>query len=151
MNINLGSQTNMLFANCTKPRQANDRFESVNKVQDKMLLSEEMQFKTRDSLKESVSSVDIYKRMNQMADLTKEAGEISSDKEESQKTNSTIVVNPDGSRALVVTTKIGSMETTMSIEISKPTDLQNSKGETQEENVSNMAQDLETVEGGSAD
>ena len=40
--------------------------------------------------------------------------------EEDEKTNSEIVVKPDGSRVLVITTSIGGMKTTMSLEISKP-------------------------------
>ena len=38
-------------------------------------------------------------------------------------------MTPDGSRVLVVTTTIGDMETTMSLEISKPTDMPNGTSE----------------------
>jgi hypothetical protein len=37
-------------------------------------------------------------------------------------TNTNIIVKPDGSRVLVVTMNVGGMETTMSLEISKPTE-----------------------------
>lgn len=39
-----------------------------------------------------------------------------------------IIVKPDGSRVLVVTMRIGGMETTMSVKISEPTDMQNDSG-----------------------
>ncbi|AOT72297.1 hypothetical protein [Geosporobacter ferrireducens] len=40
-------------------------------------------------------------------------------------TSTNIIVKPDGSRVLVVTMNIGGMETTMSMEISKPTEFPN--------------------------
>lgn len=43
-------------------------------------------------------------------------------------TTSDIVVKPDGSRVLVMTVNIGGMKTTVSLEISKPTDLPNGRG-----------------------
>lgn len=52
---------------------------------------------------------------------TSESGRV---KKESE-TKSDIIVKPDGSRVLLVTMNIGSMETTMSLEISKPTMLPN--------------------------
>lgn len=58
------------------------------------------------------------------------------DKEETvSKTN--IIVKPDGSRILLVTMNFGGMETTMSIEISKPTEIQNNISK-QESDQSNM-------------
>ena len=41
------------------------------------------------------------------------------------KTDTEIIVKPDGSRVLVVTMNFGGIETTMSLEISKPTAIQN--------------------------
>ena len=55
------------------------------------------------------------------------------DKTES-KTESDIVVKADGSRVLMITTTIGGMETTMSLEISKPTDLVNDERNVTEKN-----------------
>lgn len=43
------------------------------------------------------------------------------DKDQESETRTDIIVKPDGSRVLVVTMKIGGMETTMSLELSKPT------------------------------
>lgn len=48
-------------------------------------------------------------------------------------TNSNIIVKPDGSRVLVITTSVGGMETQMSLEISKPTDLPNGSVNTESE------------------
>lgn len=42
-----------------------------------------------------------------------------------QETKTDIIVKADGSRVLVVTMNVGGMETSMSLEISKPTDMQN--------------------------
>lgn len=50
-------------------------------------------------------------------------GNVSDEKETENKTD--IIVKPDGSRVLVVTMSVGGMETTMSIEISKPTNMRN--------------------------
>lgn len=46
-------------------------------------------------------------------------------KTEENKTTREIIVKPDGSRVLVITKIVGGMETTMSIEISKPTEYYN--------------------------
>lgn len=63
-------------------------------------------------------------------------------KEEESGTSSNIVVNPDGSKVLVVTMKIGGMESTMSIKISEPTDFA-SKGEYEQSELQNE----ETING----
>lgn len=49
-----------------------------------------------------------------------------------QKSETEIIVRPDGSRVLVMTMNVGGMKTTMSLEISKPTKLpyENSKQDT---------------------
>lgn len=56
----------------------------------------------------------------------------SADSQES-KSKTEIIVKPDGSRVLVMTMNIGEMETTMSLEISKPTNAlnENSKQDTE--------------------
>lgn len=50
-----------------------------------------------------------------------------------------IIVKPDGSRVLVVTMNMGGMETTMSLEISKPTIMQNDNSEQNNTTNENMA------------
>lgn len=42
-----------------------------------------------------------------------------------KESKASIIVKPDGSKVLLVTTGFGGMETTMSIEISKPAEMQN--------------------------
>lgn len=51
------------------------------------------------------------------------------------KTETNIVVKPDGSRVLMVTMSVGGMETTMSLEISKPTDMENNSRGLEAENL----------------
>ncbi len=55
------------------------------------------------------------------------------DRQES-KTKTDIIVRPDGSRVLVMTMSIGGMETTMSLEISKPTEAPNENSKQDTEN-----------------
>lgn len=52
---------------------------------------------------------------------------------EETKSKTNIIVKPDGSRVLLITMSFGGMETTMSIEISKPTEMQNSSEQEGEE------------------
>ncbi|MEH2941650.1 hypothetical protein VSQ32_01985 [Lachnospiraceae bacterium KK002] len=88
---------------------------------------------------------DIYNRGNQKnRDITESRKKFSLEKPEEQRerekksiseenitseTDTDIIVKPDGSRVLVVTVHTGGMETTMSLEISKPTDLPNESRE----------------------
>lgn len=65
---------------------------------------------------------------------------------EKAKTESDIIVKPDGSRVLVVTTRVGGMETTMSLEISKPTDMPNGIGQDEEDGSAQMP-DMQAFEG----
>lgn len=45
--------------------------------------------------------------------------------ETESETETQVIVRPDGSRALLMTMSVGGMKTTMSLELSKPTDMQN--------------------------
>lgn len=67
------------------------------------------------------------------------------DRQES-KTKTDIIVRPDGSRVLVMTMSIGGMETTMSLEISKPTEApnENSKQDT-DNNIPSADAEMDTV------
>ena len=49
-------------------------------------------------------------------------------------TTTEIIVKPDGSRVLMMTMSIGGMETTMSLEISKPTEAPNENSEQDADN-----------------
>lgn len=63
--------------------------------------------------------------------------------EQESETKSNIITNPDGSRVLMITMKIGGMETTMNIEISKPTEFQNDNGNETEQGIPEQASDLQ--------
>lgn len=65
--------------------------------------------------------------------------------EKETETKSDIIVKPDGSRVLVVTMNIGGMETTMSLEISKPTDMPNDNSKQDNENSSIPDTQADTV------
>ncbi len=57
--------------------------------------------------------------------LSEENDKTADSQDEESKTHSDIVVNADGSRVLVITMKFGGVETQMSIELSKPTEMDN--------------------------
>lgn len=64
--------------------------------------------------------------LSECAKYEKTLEEYSASKESHEsETNTIIIVKPDGSRVLVVTMNVGGMETTMSLEISKPTEFAN--------------------------
>ena len=62
------------------------------------------------------------------------------DKQESE-SKTEIIVKPDGSRVLVMTMSIGGMETTMSLEISKPTEAPNENSEHDTNNTATAEND----------
>lgn len=64
---------------------------------------------------------------------TQESEEKKEEKKEEPKTDTDIIVKPDGSRVLLVTTRVCGMQTTMSLEISKPTAMYNNISEEEEE------------------
>ena len=67
------------------------------------------------------------------------------DSQESE-TKTEIIVKPDGSRVLVMTTSVGGMETTMSLEISKPTKALNESSKQDIENrISNTDPEMNMV------
>lgn len=72
-------------------------------------------------LDNDMAPFDYFGRSNKGNSVRESNKEINrTDREEKTETN--IIVKPDGSRVLVVTMSIGGMETTMSLEISKPTE-----------------------------
>lgn len=58
-------------------------------------------------------------------ELEEESTKRAEEKREEAKTETDVIVKPDGSRVLVMTTHIGSMSATVSLKISEPTDLPN--------------------------
>lgn len=82
--------------------------------------------------------------------LLDDESKVVADEQESE-TKTDIVVNPDGSRVLVVAINVGGMETTMSLEISKPTnelnDTRNKNALTHEQavvNADDLSEDLDS-------
>lgn len=85
-----------------------------------------------DTVSQSKTSVlDLYYRMRQTKRAAKEEYDKVQTKEsvrkeppeqEESETKTDIIVKPDGSRVLVITTMTGGLETTMSLEIAKPQD-----------------------------
>ncbi|MEY8390704.1 hypothetical protein AALA98_04910 [Lachnospiraceae bacterium 45-W7] len=68
-------------------------------------------------------------------------GESESAGGQESKSKTEIIVKPDGSRVLVMTMSIGGMETTMSLEISKPTNVPNVNSKQDTENNMPVAED----------
>lgn len=85
-----------------------------------------------DTIRQSKTSVlDIYYRMQQTGKAAKEESKKEQPEEavraghpepKEAETKTDIIVKPDGSRVLVITTMAGGLETTMSLEIAKPQD-----------------------------
>ncbi|SHL16879.1 hypothetical protein SAMN02745136_04242 [Anaerocolumna jejuensis DSM 15929] len=65
---------------------------------------------------------------------------------DNSKTESEIIVKPDGSRVLLITVQVGGMNTAMSIEISKPTDFVNSINNAENEESSNDLTDTNFIQ-----
>lgn len=82
-------------------------------------------------------------RRQSLMEWEKESAKGSDKNVQEQNTQTNIVVKPDGSRVLVMTVNIGGMETTMSMEISKPTELPNNicSQETEEDLQASAAQE----------
>ena len=77
--------------------------------------------------KEQLNAVSNYdeEMMENTALKENEDSEKSVENQEKTDSKTNIIVKADGSRVLMITTKIGGMESVMSLEISKPTDMQN--------------------------
>lgn len=106
----------------------------ANDYQQKQAIDESVSERTR----QNVNVQDIYEAFKSTNPLMRQEDSTVSDEEVEQvdgqesETKTEIIVKPDGSRVLVMTMSIGGMETTMSLEISKPTEApnENSKQDT---------------------
>lgn len=98
-----------------------------NSVQMNGYAQEEILANKRRLLKEKLDS---QSEQNQKAEAvnqgegTEETQE-SEEKKQESKTDTDIIVKADGSRVLLMTTRVCGMQTTMSVELSKPTAMQN--------------------------
>lgn len=77
----------------------------------------------KSNLVKSNLPVQISKRNLEYEKILLEDKEKAASNKKETETKTNIVVQPDGSRVLVITVNMGSMETTMSLEISKPTNM----------------------------
>lgn len=80
-------------------------------------------------VRERMPVMDIFDKMNKSGgrnyDSALPDGRAGQPEKQESETETDIIVKPDGSRVLVVTMNVGGMNTTMTMEISKPTDMQN--------------------------
>ena len=95
---------------------------------------QETEVSAPEDTRQNANVQDIYKALKSKNPLLEQEEDVSDeelkqeDKQESE-SKTEIIVKPDGSRVLVMTMSIGGMETTMSLEISKPTEAPNENSE----------------------
>ncbi len=101
-----------------------------------------VQAKKEGDNKKVASVSPIFKEMkDKEAEKSKKAKTKKDDEKEDS--SSQIIVKPDGSRVLIITTKVGGMETNMSIKISEPTYMPNdSEYLNEEEFTETVADDM---------
>ena len=96
---------------------------------------QETEVSASEDTRQNANVQDIYKALKSTNPLLKQEDNNGSDEELKQEdkqeseSKTEIIVKPDGSRVLVMTMSIGGMETTMSLEISKPTEAPNENSE----------------------
>ena len=96
---------------------------------------QETEVSAPEDTRQNANVQDIYKALKSKNPLLEQEDDDVSDEESKQKdkqeseSKTEIIVKPDGSRVLVMTMSIGGMETTMSLEISKPTEAPNENSE----------------------
>ena len=92
---------------------------------------QETEVSAPEDTRQNANVQDIYKALKSTNPLLEQEDNDVSDEELKQEdkqeseSKTEIIVKPDGSRVLVMTMSIGGMETTMSLEISKPTEAPN--------------------------
>lgn len=96
---------------------------------------QETEVSAPEDTRQNANVQDIYKALKSTNPLLEQEDDDISDEELKQEdkqeseSKTEIIVKPDGSRVLVMTMSIGGMETTMSLEISKPTEAPNENSE----------------------
>ena len=96
---------------------------------------QETEVSAPEDTRQNANVQDIYKALKSTNPLLEQEEDDVSDEELKQEdkqeseSKTEIIVKPDGSRVLVMTMSIGGMETTMSLEISKPTEAPNENSE----------------------
>ena len=108
---------------------------------------QETEVSASEDTRQNANVQDIYKALKSTNPLLKQEDNNGSDEELKQEdkqeseSKTEIIVKPDGSRVLVMTMSIGGMETTMSLEISKPTEAPNENSEHDTNNTSTAEND----------
>ena len=101
---------------------------------------QETEVSAPEDTRQNANVQDIYKALKSKNPLLEQEENVSDeelkqeDKQESE-SKTEIIVKPDGSRVLVMTMSIGGMETTMSLEISKPTEAPNENAKQETDNT----------------
>ncbi len=101
---------------------------------------QETEVSAPEDTRQNANVQDIYKALKSKNPLLEQEEDVSDeelkqeDKQESE-SKTEIIVKPDGSRVLVMTMSIGGMETTMSLEISKPTEAPNENAKQETDNT----------------
>lgn len=72
--------------------------------------------------------------------------DVSEQDEQELASDSQIIVKPDGSRVLIVTTRIGGVQTTMSLRISDPTDAPNQVHHHEREGTMSLQSDIQDLQ-----
>nr|WP_304579216.1 hypothetical protein [uncultured Acetatifactor sp.] len=107
---------------------------------------QETEVSAPEDTRQNANVQDIYKALKSKNPLLEQEEDVSDeelkqeDKQESE-SKTEIIVKPDGSRVLVMTMSIGGMETTMSLEISKPTEAPNENSEHDTNNTATAEND----------
>ena len=102
---------------------------------------QETEVSAPEDTRQNANVQDIYKALKSTNPLLEQEDNDVSDEELKQEdkqeseSKTDIIVKPDGSRVLVITMSIGGMETTMSLEISKPTEAPNENAKQETDNT----------------
>ena len=102
---------------------------------------QETEVSAPEDTRQNANVQDIYKALKSTNPLLEQEDNDVSDEELKQEdkqeseSKTEIIVKPDGSRVLVMTMSIGGMETTMSLEISKPTEAPNENAKQETDNT----------------
>ncbi len=108
---------------------------------------QETEVSAPEDTRQNANVQDIYKALKSKNPLLEQEEDDVSDEELKQEdkqeseSKTEIIVKPDGSRVLVMTMSIGGMETTMSLEISKPTEAPNENSEHDTNNTATAEND----------
>ena len=100
---------------------------------------QETEVSAPEDTRQNANVQDIYKALKSKNPLLEQEDvsdeELKQEDKQESESKTDIIVKPDGSRVLVMTMSIGGMETTMSLEISKPTEAPNENAKQETDNT----------------